>query len=560
MSATQQSPWSLAIDFGTTTTAAAMTTRRGAQETIEIDGARRMPSTVFLKRAEGVPSRLVVGDVAENAAETAPQYALRAPKERIANDSVLLGAERVSVIAAVAAILSHVISTATARQGGAPPTTLYLTHPARWGKARTDKLLAAAAQAGYPGAKLVLEPVAAAAYFTSELAVRAGEFTAVYDLGGGTFDTAVLERAGSTFEVRALGGFDDLGGEDFDDRLYQFVGSRLDPESWRAFTSPDADTYTLQRHQRFRQDLRRAKERLSIEPEATVVRPLENLPDIHITRADFEPLIANDIERSVSELRRTIEQTGKSPADMTAIFLAGGSSQIPLVSSLIEKELGVRPRKMDDPKAVTALGALSSETSQGAPEVPKPPSRMRDWRIFASVGTLLAIVVAVAAISASGGSSPGAAHGGSAPSTTPTTPSTPSTPSTPTTPSTPSTPSTPTTPSTPSTRALTSLPTHCSTGLTATKFVSCGLASNLFYEYYKAAHSGGDTSSLSAWSHDTQRYYDAGCAAGGGVIFCYIVGTGDPHAQVQITQAALNAYSPQQASSYASQADIGPNG
>jgi hypothetical protein len=90
--------------------------------------------------------------------------------------------------------------------------------------------------------------------------------------------------------------------------------------------------------------------------------------------------------------------------------------------------------------------------------------------------------------------------------------------------------------------------------------VSCELASNVFYEYYKATQSGSGTSSLSAWSPDTDKYYNASCTARGGVISCDISGTTDPNAQVQITQAALNAYTPQQASSYASNGDVGPDG
>jgi hypothetical protein len=87
-----------------------------------------------------------------------------------------------------------------------------------------------------------------------------------------------------------------------------------------------------------------------------------------------------------------------------------------------------------------------------------------------------------------------------------------------------------------------------SPGITATSGVSCGMANNLFYGCYKAQQSGGASTALSVWSPATKRYYNATCAPPNGVITCSVSGTTDPNAQVQLTQAALNAYSPQQAS------------
>jgi hypothetical protein len=102
------------------------------------------------------------------------------------------------------------------------------------------------------------------------------------------------------------------------------------------------------------------------------------------------------------------------------------------------------------------------------------------------------------------------------------------------------------------------LPNQCSNGLAASQDVSCSLASNVFYEYYEATQNGGNTSSLTAWSGITKTYYGVDCSTGNGLISCSISGTTDPNASVAITQAALDAYSPQQASAYASSHDVGP--
>lgn len=111
-----------------------------------------------------------------------------------------------------------------------------------------------------------------------------------------------------------------------------------------------------------------------------------------------------------------------------------------------------------------------------------------------------------------------------------------------------------------SANALAGLPTQCSPNLAASESISCGLANNVFYEYYKATQSDGDTTSLSAWSPATHQYYTASCDAGPDIITCAISGTSDPSAQVEFTQAAVNAYAPQAANAFASRADLGPNG
>ena len=104
------------------------------------------------------------------------------------------------------------------------------------------------------------------------------------------------------------------------------------------------------------------------------------------------------------------------------------------------------------------------------------------------------------------------------------------------------------------------LPNHCSAGLSTTQGVPCELANNTFYEYYKAVQSGKDTTALMVWSPGVKQYRSANCSKGSGVITCHISGTNVPNAQVQITQAALDAYTPQHASEYARTHDLGPRG
>ena len=349
--------WVLSIDFGTTATAGA-TRSNGDVELVEFYDSRRMPSMVCWKEASsGAPGRLLLGDQAENEAGFAPQCVERCPKRRLGQEFMLLGSERVRVTDAIGHIFEHVIGVATPRRGGRRPQELRLTHPARWGEKRLGKLRQAAAFAGFDDPLLVPEPVGAAVYF-AEKQLNPGDHVAVYDLGGGTFDTAVLERTRDGFTVIGKpGGRDDLGGEDFDELLYEFLGEQLDPEQWQTLISPDADTSWLRAHHDFRRGVSRAKERLSQWPDAKVRTPIPGTPDLQVSVSEFENLIRGKIDVTVSELDRTVSAAGQSFSSLSAIYLAGGSSQIPLVSRCIQAAFGIAPSLFGDPKGVIALGA-----------------------------------------------------------------------------------------------------------------------------------------------------------------------------------------------------------
>jgi hypothetical protein len=277
----------------------------------------------------------------------------------VGQEFLTLGSEKVRVTDAIGAIIRYVVQQAVARQGGRPPGELRLTHPQRWAQARLGQLREAAGVAGFPDPEFVAEPVAAAIYFARKGHVSDGERVAVYDLGGGTFDTAVLERAGETFEVVGAGGIEDLGGEDFDEKLYRYLSERISPELWARLDEVDA----RRRLQDFRREVRRAKERLSREPDATIRSPVPGHADLQVTVPEFEDLIRSDVERTVDVLQETIAQAN-SGKGVSAVYVAGGSSRIPLVSRILADRLGRTPSMFGDPKAVTALGALRAPTTK----------------------------------------------------------------------------------------------------------------------------------------------------------------------------------------------------
>ena len=163
-------------------------------ERIQLQAAPQMPSMVFWREATGGSTgRLVLGLEADELSPLAPWCLERAPKRRLGDEFMQLGEKELRVVDVIGAILREVVNEALTLSGGEAPDEIRLTHPARWGQRRLEKLRQAAASAGIEDPRFIPEPVAAAAHFASER-LSVGEHVAVYDLGGGTFDTAVLER------------------------------------------------------------------------------------------------------------------------------------------------------------------------------------------------------------------------------------------------------------------------------------------------------------------------------------------------------------------------------
>jgi hypothetical protein len=367
--------WRLAIDFGTSSTAAAMG-RGGLVEPVPVEGRPSILSNVFWHEPT---HQLLLGEAADNAAEVAPWCFEPYPKRKLGDEFMRLGDERIRVTDAVGAILRRVADEAILLRGGEQPDEIRLTHPVRWGATRRAKLREAATGAGLTAPDLVPEPVAAATHYAAE-ALTSGQHVAVYDLGGGTLDTAVLCRTDDDFVVVGQpGGREDLGGEDFDERLYLFLGEQLPEEVWTHMrTAPVSEETRVwaRANRELRRRARRAKELLSSNAQVDVYVPAPVECDLIVTADQLNRMIHGDIADSIAELDRTINAAGLKPSQLAAVYLTGGSSRIPLVAHLIEQRLGVTPRHLDDPKAVVSLGAARGTRPNRRPRapavVPKP--------------------------------------------------------------------------------------------------------------------------------------------------------------------------------------------
>ncbi|WP_375135033.1 Hsp70 family protein, partial [Arthrobacter sp. HMWF013] len=243
---------------------------------------------------------------------------------------------------------------------GAPPSDIVLSHPASWGAHRTELILRALAAKGLTKVTLVSEPVAAALHYASQVRVENGSIIAVYDLGGGTFDTAVLRKVGAgQFElVGRPEGIEGLGGADFDAAVFRHVAEH----AGEVLTGVDpAAPGTLAALARLRRECVEAKEALSSDSEANISVLLPGVQhQVRLVRSEFEAMIDAPIRETVDALESSLQELGLTPADLSAVLLIGGSSRIPLVAQVISEQLD-RPIAVDaDPKSSICLGAAVS--------------------------------------------------------------------------------------------------------------------------------------------------------------------------------------------------------
>jgi Hsp70 protein len=297
------------------------------------------------------------------------------PKRRVGQSQVRLGGREFEPALLIGAVLGAVLAEAVLQHNGVAPEQVVLTHPVLWKASRRRVLeaafTAAAAEAGLTGIGdpvFVQEPVAAARWYALKDPPKPGDCFGVYDLGGGTFDTAVLRATADDYDVVKSGGIDTLGGYDFDQLLLNYLGERyiapVDAQLWAQLSPtapPPDDAEAAGRRRRLHARVRLLKEQLTTAH--SVPSELPGVPEpVLVTRDEYEALIADRIEATVTELEDTIAEAGLTPQDLTAIYRIGGAARTPLVGAALDR-LHLPVRTVDHPKLVVAQGAATLTTT-----------------------------------------------------------------------------------------------------------------------------------------------------------------------------------------------------
>ena len=367
--------YALGIDLGTTFTAAAVW--RDGRAEISSLGSRgaAIPSVVVLREDETI----ITGETANRRALTSPHRVAREFKRRLGDTTpILLAGVPYSAEALMARVLRAVVDEVTAREGG-PPDAVCVSHPANWGPYKTDLLQQAVRSANLEEATFTIEPVAAAVFYARQQRMPDDAVIAVYDLGGGTFDAAVLRKKAGGFEI--LGrpeGIERLGGIDFDAAVFAHVARALEGALEGL---DDEDPAAISAVARLKEECTQAKEALSADTDTTIPVLLPKLStEVRLTRAELEGMVRPALQDTIDALRRALRSAGITPEELHSVLLVGGSSRMPIVSQLVGAELG-RPVAVDaHPKHAVALGAAMvagvamSTTADAADPAPVAPT------------------------------------------------------------------------------------------------------------------------------------------------------------------------------------------
>lgn len=340
----------IGIDLGTTNSCVAI--MEGGEPVVipNPEGNRTTPSVVAFKAEERL-----VGEVAKRQAITNPNTIMSIKRHMGTNHKETIEGKEYSPQEISAMILQKLKSDAEAYLGEKVEKAV-ITVPAYFNDSQRQATKDAGKIAGLEVLRIVNEPTAAALAYGLEK--EEDQTILVFDLGGGTFDVSILELGEGFFEVKATSGDNKLGGDDFDQVIIDYLVKTFKKDTGIDLSQ---DKMALQR---LKDAAEKAKKDLSgvtsssislpfITADATGPKHLE----LNLTRAKFEELSANLVERTMGPTRQALQDAGLSPNDITKVVLVGGSSRIPAVQEAIKKITGKEPHKGINPDEVVALGA-----------------------------------------------------------------------------------------------------------------------------------------------------------------------------------------------------------
>ena len=341
------------IDLGTTNSCVAVL--EGGEPTViaNAEGARTTPSVVAFTNA----GEVLVGEVAKRQAVTNVDRTIRSVKRHMGTDWKVSIDEKDYRPQQISAYVLQKLKRDAEAYLGEPVTNAVITVPAYFSDAQRQATKEAGEVAGLTVDRIVNEPTAAALAYGLDKTEK-DQTVLVFDLGGGTFDVSLLDISEGVFEVKATNGDNNLGGDDWDQRIVDWLVKRF----------KDANGIDLGADKMAKQRLQEAAERAKIELSQTSETQI-NLPyitagsagplhlDEKLTRAEFQRMTSDLLERCRTPFNAVMKDAGLNVSQIDEVILVGGSSRMPAVSDLVTELAGKEPHKGVNPDEVVALGA-----------------------------------------------------------------------------------------------------------------------------------------------------------------------------------------------------------
>jgi molecular chaperone DnaK len=365
----------IGIDLGTTNSVVAIMEGKEPKVIVNEEGDRITPSVV----AWDEQGEILVGQIAKRQAITNPEGTIFSAKRFIGRrfdelnttdlkrfpfkvirrnngDVGLVARDKEMAPPEVSAHVLRKLKRAAENYLGEEVTEAVITVPAYFNDSQRQATKDAGRIAGLEVKRIVNEPTAAALAYG--LDKKGDEVIAVYDFGGGTFDISILEVSDNVVQVISTNGDTQLGGDDIDNRLIDYLAAEFKKDQGLDVTN---DKMVMQR---LKDAAEKAKIELSSKLETTVNLPFLTADasgpkhmNIRVTRARFEQMIDDLVQRTLEPTKKALADASKSPSDIQEVVLVGGSTRIPIVQEAVKKFFGKDPHKGVNPDEVVAIGA-----------------------------------------------------------------------------------------------------------------------------------------------------------------------------------------------------------
>ena len=341
----------IGIDLGTTNSCVAVMEGGEAIVIPNPEGARTTPSVVAFANGERL-----VGQVAKRQAVTNPDNTVMSIKRKMGQKVTVRLAGKDYQPPEISAFILQKLKADAEAYLGETVNQAVITVPAYFSDSQRQATKDAGKIAGLEVLRIINEPTAAALAYGLDKSEE--QTVLVFDLGGGTFDVSILELDEGTFEVKATSGNNFLGGDDFDQKIVDYLVDTFRREQGVDLST---DKMAMQR-------LREAAEKAKCELSGTMTSNI-NLPfitatadgpkhmDVTLTRAKFDELTADLVEKTIAPTRQAMQDAGLTAADIDKVLLVGGSTRIPAVQAAIRNLIGKEPHKGINPDECVALGA-----------------------------------------------------------------------------------------------------------------------------------------------------------------------------------------------------------